>query len=84
MGSIWRDERQPGKTASLEVTAKDGQIQDILLPPSTPNVPRCQGPSASGPSFHSTRKAAILEKVRLQGDFGMDVHQPLILHAALS
>jgi hypothetical protein len=64
---------QPGKTASVELTAKDGRIQDLLL-----LFIRSQRAPLSGTvSFHAKvsippGKRPFLEKVHLQGDFGID------------
>ena len=64
---------QPGKTASVELTAKDGRIQDLLL-----LFIRSQRAPLSGKvSFHAKvsippGKRPFLEKVQLHGDFGID------------
>ena len=64
---------QLGKTASVELTAKDGRIQDLLL-----LFIRSQRAPLSGTvSFHARvsippGKRPFFEKVQLHGDFGID------------
>ena len=64
---------QSGKTASVELAAKDGRIQDILL-----LFARSERAPMSGVvSFHAKAsmppgRRPFLEKVELQGDFGID------------
>jgi hypothetical protein len=72
-GSVAGTASQPGKTASIELAAKDGRIQDILLL----FVRSERAPMSGMVSFRA--KVAIppgrrpfLEKVQLQGDFGID------------
>jgi len=72
-GSVAGRSGQPGKTASLELAAKDGRIQDILLL----FVQAKRAPMSGITSFHA--KASIppgarpfLEKVELHGDFGVN------------
>jgi hypothetical protein len=72
-GSVAGKAGQPGKTASIELSAKDGRIQDLLL-----LFVRAQRAPMSGiVSFHAAvfippGKRPFLEKVELQGDFGID------------
>lgn len=72
-GSVAGGSGQPGKTASLELAGKDGRIQDILL--LFTRSPRA--PMSGTVSFHANvaippGKRPFLEKVVLQGDFGID------------
>ncbi len=72
-GSVAGAGEQPGKTASIEIAARDARIQDVLL-----LFARSQRAPMSGIlNFHA--KLAIppagksfLQKVELQGDFGID------------
>ncbi len=72
-GSVAGRAGQPGKTVGLELATKDGRIQDILL-----LFAQAKRASMSGiTSFHA--KVSIppgarpfLEKVDLQGDFGIN------------
>lgn len=64
---------QPGKTASVELSTKDGRIQDLLLL----FVRSPRAPLSGAVSFHAKvsippGKRPFLEKVQLQGDFGID------------
>jgi hypothetical protein len=64
---------QPGKTASIELGAKDGRIQDILLL----FVRSQRAPWSGTVSFRAKvsippGKRPFLERVGLQGDFGID------------
>jgi hypothetical protein len=72
-GSVAGEAGQPGKTASVELTSKNGRIQDILLLLAQAE----RAPMSGVTSFHA--KVAIppgdrpfLQKVELQGDFGID------------
>jgi hypothetical protein len=72
-GSVAGRTGQPGKTASVELATKDGRIQDILL--LFARSPRA--PMSGTVSFHANvaippGKRPFLEKVVLQGDFGID------------
>jgi hypothetical protein len=72
-GSVAGTAGQPGKTASVELAANDGRIQDILL--LFTRSPRA--PMSGTVSFHANvaippGKRPFLEKVVLQGDFGID------------
>ena len=72
-GTVAGEGTQPGKTASLDLTANEGRIQDILL-----LFTRAERAPMSGIiSFHA--KVSIppgsrpfLQKVELQGDFGIN------------
>jgi len=72
-GSVAGTPGQPGKTTSVELAAKDGRIQDLLL-----LFARSERSPMSGTvSFHAKvsippGKREFLEKVELQGDFGID------------
>jgi hypothetical protein len=72
-GSVARKPDQSGKTALVELAAKDGRIQDILL-----LFARSERAPMSGiVSFHAKAslppgRRRFLEKVELQGDFGID------------
>jgi hypothetical protein len=72
-GSVAGKPGQSGKTASVELAAKDGRIQDILL-----LFARSERAPMSGVvSFHAKAsmppgRRPFLEKVELQGDFGID------------
>jgi hypothetical protein len=72
-GSVAGKTGQPGKTVSVELASKNGRIQDILL--LFAKAPRA--PMSGVTSFRA--KVSIppgtrpfLEKVELQGDFGID------------
>jgi hypothetical protein len=72
-GSVAGIAGQPGKTASVELTTKDGRIQDLLLL----FVRSQRAPLSGAVSFHAKvsippGKRPFLEKVQLQGDFGID------------
>jgi hypothetical protein len=72
-GSVAGRVGQPGKTASLELAAKDGRIQDILLL----FVQSQHAPMSGTVTFRAKvsipqGKRRFLEKVGLQGDFGID------------
>ena len=72
-GSVAGSAGQTGKTASIELAAKDGRIQDLLL-----LFARSERAPMSGiVSFHAKvsippGKRPFLKKVELQGDFGID------------
>ena len=72
-GSVAGTPGQPGKTTSVELAAKDGRIQDLLL-----LFARSERSPMSGTvTFHAKvsippGKRELLEKVELQGDFGID------------
>jgi hypothetical protein len=72
-GSVAGGTGQPGKTASVELAAKDGRIQDMLLLFARSD----RAPMSGVVSFHARvsippGKRPFLEKVELQGDFGID------------
>ena len=72
-GSVAGRTGQPGKTSALELGAKDGRIEDILL-----LFARSERAPMSGiVSFHAKviippGRRPFLEKVELDGDFGID------------
>ena len=72
-GSVAGKVGQPGKTASVELAAKDGRIQDILL-----LFGRSERAPMSGIVSFNARlsippaRRPFLEKVELEGDFGID------------
>jgi AsmA-like C-terminal region len=72
-GSVAGRSGQPGKTTSVELTATNGRIQDLLL-----LFARSERSPMSGTvSFHARvsippGKRPFMEKVELQGDFGID------------
>ncbi|HMH07363.1 MAG TPA: AsmA-like C-terminal region-containing protein [Terriglobales bacterium] len=72
-GSVSGTPGQSGKTASIELGAKGGRIQDILLLFSRSE----RAPMSGIVGFHAKvsippGKRPFLEKVELQGDFGID------------
>ncbi len=72
-GGVAGTSGQPGKTTSVELAAKDGRIQDLLLLFARSD----RAPMSGTVSFHAKvsippGKRAFLEKVELQGDFGID------------
>jgi AsmA-like C-terminal region len=72
-GSVAGRTGQPGKTASIELAAKDGRIQDILLLFARSG----RAPMSGIVGFHAKvfippGRRPFLEKVELQGDFGID------------
>jgi hypothetical protein len=72
-GTVAGRSGKPGKTASVELAAKDGRIQDILLLFTRSE----RAPMTGMTSFHAKvsvppGKRRFLEKVELQGDFGID------------
>jgi hypothetical protein len=72
-GSVAGKTGQPGKTASVELATNNGRIQDILL--LFARSPRA--PMSGITSFHAKvsippGKRPFLEKVELQGDFGIN------------
>ena len=72
-GSVAGRAGQPGKTGAVELAAKDGRIQDILL-----LFGRSERAPMSGTvNFHAKvfippGRQPFLEKVELRGDFGVD------------
>jgi hypothetical protein len=72
-GSVAGTQGQPGKTASFELWAQDGRIQDLLLLFGREE----RAPMSGTVSFRAkvsipAGKRAFLAKVELQGDFGID------------
>ena len=72
-GSVAGQEGQNGKTTSLEVAAKDGRIQDLLLLFTRSE----RAPMAGMVSFRAKvavppGKRPFLEKVQMEGNFGID------------
>jgi hypothetical protein len=72
-GSIATQSGKSGKTASLQFTAQDGRIQDLLLLFATSR----RAPMSGIVSFQAQvsippDQRRFLEKVELQGDFGID------------
>src|ERR1700730_13861878 len=72
-GSVTGRVGQPGKTASVELATKDGRIQDILLLFAQSE----RAPMSGMVSFRAKvsippAKQSFLEKVELQGDFGIE------------
>jgi hypothetical protein len=71
-GSVAGRAGQPSKTASLQLTARDGRIQDILfLFAKSPRAPMSGTVSFQAKVSIPPGKRPFLEKVRLQGDFGI-------------
>jgi len=72
-GSVAGEAGQVGKTASIELTSKNGRIQDILLLFAKAE----RAPMSGVTSFHAKVSLPpggrpFLQKVELQGDFGID------------
>jgi len=72
-GSVAGKETLRGKTAALEMSSKDGRIEDLLLLFSKSPLP----PMAGAVSFKAkvsvpSAGEAFLEQLELQGDFGID------------
>ena len=72
-GNVAGADGQRGKTASLELTTKNGRIQDFLLL----FVRSPRAPLSGAVSFHAKvsippGKQKFLERVQLEGDFGID------------
>ena len=71
-GSVAGEEGKNGKTASLEITAKDGRIQDFLLIfINSPRAPMAGIVSFKAKVLLPPDQDPFLEKVQLQGDFGI-------------
>ncbi len=71
-GSIAGEEGKNGKTASLEITAHDGRIQDFLLMfIKAPRAPMAGMVSFKAKVLLPAGQNTFLEKVQLQGDFGI-------------
>jgi hypothetical protein len=72
-GSVAGKAGQLGKTTSVELSAKDGRIQDLLLLfASSPRSPMSGAVSFRAKVSIPPGKRPFLEKVELQGDFGID------------
>ncbi len=72
-GSVAGRSGQPGKTALIELAANDGRIQDILLLfTRSPRAPMSGTVSFRANVAIPPGKRPFLEKVVLQGDFGID------------
>jgi len=72
-GSVAGTTAQPGKVASIELDATDGRIQDLLLLFARSE----RSPMSGNVSFHAKvcvtpGKRSFLERVELQGTFGID------------
>jgi len=72
-GSVAGSARAPGKVASIELESTDGRIQDLLLLFARSE----RSPMAGNVSFHAKvlippGKRSFLERVELQGNFGID------------
>lgn len=72
-GSVAGEAGQPGKTTKLTMVSRDGRIQDLLLL----CIQSPQAPMSGMVGFKATvslppGKRPFLEKVELQGDFGID------------
>jgi hypothetical protein len=72
-GSIAGTAGQAGKTASLELAAREGRIQDVLLLfAKSPSAPMSGIASFKARVSIPPGPKPFLEKVELQGDFGID------------
>ncbi len=72
-GSVAGESGQTGKTASLELAAKDGRIQDILrFFTKSPRAPMSGIVSLRAKVSVPPGPRPFLEKLELQGDFGID------------
>ena len=72
-GSVAGETGQIGKTASLELAAKDGRIQDILLLfTESPQAPMSGIVSLRAKVSVPPGPRPFLEKLIMQGDFGID------------
>ena len=72
-GSVAGEVNQHGKTAAFEATSKDGRIQDLLLLFSkSPRAPMSGIVSFKAKVLLPPEQKPFLEKVVLQGDFGID------------
>ncbi len=71
-GSVASRAGQHGKTVSLEMTVRDGRIQDLLRLFVKSNLPPMNGAvSLRAKVTVPPQKQPFLEKVNLQGDFGI-------------
>lgn len=72
-GSVAGQTGQPGKTTSVDLSAKDGRIQDLLLLfAKSPRSPMSGTASFRAKVSIPPGKRPFLEKVELNGDFGID------------
>jgi len=72
-GSVAGETGQTGKTASLDLAAKDGRIQDILLLfTESPQAPMSGIVSLRAKVSVPPGPRPFLEKLIMQGDFGID------------
>jgi hypothetical protein len=72
-GSVAGRAGQPGKTGAVELGAKDGRIQDILLLfGRSERAPMCGTVNFHAKIFIPPGRRSFLEKVELDGDFGID------------
>ena len=72
-GSIAGTDGGNGKTASIELAAKDGRIEDLLrLFTNAPRAPMSGNVSFNAKATLPPGDRAFLDKVTLQGDFGID------------
>ena len=72
-GSVAGETGQTGKTATLEMAAKDGRIEDILrLFTESPQAPMSGIVSLRAKVSVPPGPRPFLEKLELQGDFGVD------------
>jgi hypothetical protein len=72
-GSVAGEADQEGKTAALDLAAKDGRIQDLLLLfAQSPRAPMSGIASFNAKVSLPPGKRRFLEKVEMQGDFGID------------
>ena len=72
-GRVAGEPGQSGKTAALDLAAKDGRIQDLLLLfTQSQRAPMSGIVTFKAKVFLPPGKRSFLEKVELQGDFGID------------
>ncbi len=72
-GSVAGEAGQEGKTATLDLSARDGRIQDLLLLfAQSPHAPMSGIVSFNAKVSLPPGKRRFLEKVQLKGDFGID------------
>jgi hypothetical protein len=72
-GSVAKQSGQPGKTVSLQIASRGGRIQDILLLfARSPRAPMSGLVSFQASVSIPSERQPFLEKVRLDGDFGIN------------
>jgi hypothetical protein len=72
-GSVARNGKQEGKMTSLEIGARNGRIQDVLgLFTSSPKAPMSGAVNFRAKVQIPPGQRSFVEKVELQGDFGVD------------